>query len=377
MTVPYQLVDRDDALTDELARIGTRVVGIDVERADAQQYFRSPALVQVGDADTCVLIDTLAVTEVGPINTFVAAQDTLVLHAGENDYEPLAAKGIRLGPCEDTSVAASLLGLPIGLANLLRDQLAVDTPNKNRFQRADWAKRPLPPAMLAYAASDVIHLPALWQRLHGELVAVDRLGWYVEECKRVRDRAANRSRSVTKLKGAGALSPAERAVLSCVWDAREAHARTHNIAPNFLVHDDVLLAIARQPPADLAALHALLAKREVSQAFAPTLWQALDAGLSHPPVLRDTPRFQVDESVHDALKHARTDVAKQIGLDAGVLAPATALRHAVSQPVRSGEEILVHAGLDGWRTALLADVLWEAYTTSTSRAVCAPDSPAD
>lgn len=375
--MPFQLVDDERSLERELSRLDTATIGIDVERADAQQYFRSPALIQIGSDTDCVLIDSLNITTFQPVNAFVAARDTLVLHAGENDYEPLQAKGIVLGECEDTAVAASLLGLPGGLGTLLTDLLAIDTPNKNRFQRADWAKRPLSHAMLEYAASDVIHLPRLWETLRQELVTAGRFAWYEEERRRVRERAALRERSVTKLRGAGSLAPHEKAVLHAIWDAREAYARAHNLAPNFLVHDDVLLAVSRTPPESAAALAALLPKREQSQAFTQLLFAAVADGQSRPPVVRDTQRIVVDDTVHDALKQARSAVAKEIGIDAGVLAPATALKQALSRPVQDGEQILVHAGLAGWRTPLLQDALWEAYKDANDRLVSGPDSPAN
>jgi len=375
--VSFQLVDRNDVLAGELARIDAAVVGIDVERADAQQYFRSPALIQIGSADDCVLIDSLQVSAFQPVNAFVASRHTVVLHAGENDREPLAAKGITLGVCEDTAVAASLLGLPIGLATLLTELLAVDTPNKNRFQRADWAKRPLSEAMLSYAASDVIHLPALWALLHAELARANRLAWYYEERDRVHERSVTRARSVTKMRGAGGLSPQEKAVLHALWDAREAFAREHDIAPNYLLHDDLLLTLSRTQPDTTEALETVLPRRDVTRQFAPELFDALSRGLTSPPVLRDANRIVVDDAVHDALKHARTAVAKELGVDAGMLAPAGALRHALNQPVDNGTDILIHAGLDGWRTPLLADVLWAAYCEAMTAPVSVPDSPED
>ena len=377
MAAAFRLIDRDDMLPNELSRIDAPVIGIDVERADSLQYFRYPALIQIGSASDCLLIDSLQVDAFAPVNTFVSARDTVVLHAGENDREPLEAKGIILGVCEDTAVAASLLGLPIGLARLLTDLLAVDTPNKNRFQRADWSKRPLSQAMLDYAASDVIHLPDLWALLRQQLEAAGRLAWYHEERDRVNERALTRTRSVKKVRGAGSLSPQEKAVLACVWEARETYAMANDIAPNFLVHDDVLLTLARTPPDTPEALAALLPRREATGAFMPALFDAVAQGASRAPVVRDASRIVVDDAVHDALKQARSAVAKEIGLDAGMLAPAGALRQALSQPVASGEDILVHAGLDGWRTPLLADALWEAYTNATTLAVSVPDLPED
>src|SRR5439155_915354 len=48
-------------------------------------------------------------------------------------------------------------------------------------QKADWSRRPLPPAMLAYAAADTAHLPALREQLRARLTALGRLAWAEEE----------------------------------------------------------------------------------------------------------------------------------------------------------------------------------------------------
>ena len=48
-------------------------------------------------------------------------------------------------------------------------------------QRADWARRPLPGRMLAYAAADTRHLIPLAELLEGELERLGRLAWAEEE----------------------------------------------------------------------------------------------------------------------------------------------------------------------------------------------------
>ena len=57
---------------------------------------------------------------------------------------------------------------------------SASTLNK-KYQRADWSARPLSDEMLAYAATDTRHLPALRDELRGQLEARSRLGWVEEE----------------------------------------------------------------------------------------------------------------------------------------------------------------------------------------------------
>ena len=60
----------------------------------------------------------------------------------------------------DTQVAASILGeSALGLQALLEGRLGLTLSKK--FQRADWAERPLSDGMLDYAAADTRHLMKL------------------------------------------------------------------------------------------------------------------------------------------------------------------------------------------------------------------------
>jgi ribonuclease D len=69
-------------------------VGVDVERADSARYHRRAALVQVGVAGTCVLLDAVRLDELADLDAFLADR-RVVLHALENDLEPLDVLGVR------------------------------------------------------------------------------------------------------------------------------------------------------------------------------------------------------------------------------------------------------------------------------------------
>src|SRR5207253_488016 len=80
----------------------------------------------------------------------------------------------------DTRIAAQLAGEPaVGLAALLEKYVGVKLAKEH--QKADWSRRPLPPAMLEYAAADTQHLPALRDALRDRLTQLGRLAWAEEE----------------------------------------------------------------------------------------------------------------------------------------------------------------------------------------------------
>ena len=86
------------------------------------------------------------------------------------------AFGIVVAPVRCTKIAAKLVRTFTerhGLRDLCRELLGIDI-NKQQ-QTSDWGAAELSSEQLAYAASDVLHLHALWARLEALLVREDRL----------------------------------------------------------------------------------------------------------------------------------------------------------------------------------------------------------
>lgn len=86
------------------------------------------------------------------------------------------ALGIHVAPVKCTKIAAKLTRTFTerhGLRDLCRELLGVEI-NKQQ-QTSDWGAPELTPEQLAYAASDVLHLHALWARLEALLLRENRL----------------------------------------------------------------------------------------------------------------------------------------------------------------------------------------------------------
>jgi ribonuclease D len=86
------------------------------------------------------------------------------------------ALGVSVAPVVCTKVAAKLVRTFTdrhGLKDLCRELLGVEISKQQ--QSSDWGAPDLSPEQLAYAASDVLHLHALWERLEGLLRREGRL----------------------------------------------------------------------------------------------------------------------------------------------------------------------------------------------------------
>lgn len=362
-----ELVTRPVEVAAALERVDRPVVGVDVERADAHRYFRTPALVQVGVEGTCVLLDTMAMPELPALTGFLAER-TAVLHAVENDIVPLEVAGVSPPHVADTAVAAGLLGLPTGLGPLLAELLGVTLPgDKEALQRADWEQRPLTGEMVTYAAGDVVHLPALWADLERRLRDAGRWPWYTQELEATLQRARDDRRAWDRTKGAAGLAPQARATLRELWEERERIAREQDLAPQHLLRDEVLVSVAADPPGDTAALIERCGDRRRRgrvEPYAARLLAAVTRGLGgrpEEPRDDDRPREDSDRAAHDALRRARAQVARDLELDPGVLCPSRALWGAVVGDPGDARELCELAGLRPWQAELLGDVLWAAY----------------
>ena len=92
---------------------------------------------------------------------------TKIFHFGRFDIGQLSnAFGVEIGPVYCTKIASKLCRTYTdrhGLKDLVRELLAVDLSKQQ--QSSDWAAESLSDAQLAYAASDVLHLHGLREKL--------------------------------------------------------------------------------------------------------------------------------------------------------------------------------------------------------------------
>ncbi len=103
---------------------------------------------------------------------------TKLFHYGRFDIAALYnALGVLTAPVICTKIASKLVRTYTdrhGLKELCRDLAGVDISKQQ--QTSDWGAPELTPEQLAYAASDVLYLHTIWERLRALLVRESRLG---------------------------------------------------------------------------------------------------------------------------------------------------------------------------------------------------------
>jgi ribonuclease D len=278
---------------DELARVVTAagaapMVAIDAEGNGLFAYRARLCTVQLawqdGDETRIVVVDTLAV-DPSPLGAvFDRAGPIKVLHDFTFDVKLLAEAGVELDNVRDTSVLARMLGRKAtGLASLLSSELGIVVPKD--LQQHDWSRRPLRPAELAYLASDVRHLAALYDKLTLEAHARDIEEEVLVECTFKRESALAPPRekrpAYLRIKGVDALDAPSLAVLRRLVMEREAMAELWDVPPFKVASNETLLVLAQRKPLNMDELRRV--KRGISPRLADSgerLVVAIAAGLA-------------------------------------------------------------------------------------------------
>jgi ribonuclease D len=356
------------------------LVAVDTEAASFHRYVDRVYLVQLSTRTATAIIDPLAVADLAPLGTLLGdAGVETVFHDADYDLRILDRDyGFRARRVFDTRIAAQLLGEPaVGLAALLDKHLGIKLSKTH--QRADWSLRPLPAAMLAYAAADTRHLPSLRDALRDRLEASGRLTWAQEEFGRLEalrwSGPPDASQAYLRIKGARTLQPRQLAALRALTMWRDVLASEQDKATFRIIGNEALLAVSRALPRSLEALNgirdlpAVLARRH-----GPALLAAVDRALSLPeqqlPHRERGPRVERDPELDqrvERLKHARNAVAESLKLDPGVLCAKATLESIARECPRTHDAL---AGIDGvrrWQVAVLGDALLSALNKPSGR----------
>jgi ribonuclease D len=348
---------------------GESRMAVDLEAAGFHRYSDRVCLLQVTSGNQNFIVDTLAVdpSDVlrGPLESPTV---TVLLHGGDYDLR-LLDRDLDLHPVTlfDTQTAAALLGEPsLGLAALLKKYLDVHVSKK--YQRADWAKRPLPDEMLDYAASDTRHLHQLADLLTERLDALGRRSWAEEESalmETLRWNSDGEVDPVTKIKGVRKFELRDVALIREAWLWRDEVARARDRAPFRVAGDPALLEIVRERPRDVSALARIhgfspqLAERtgrELLDRLERT--DGLDdselVGYPGGPAGPRRPPPAVEE-IANRLKVVRNEAAEALGIARGVLMSNTVILEIALVHPGSVEELAQIEGVRHWQLETLAD----------------------
>jgi ribonuclease D len=336
-------------------------LALDTEFLREDTYYSRLCLVQVGDgaANTCVDALALAGPALQPLlDAIYAPGPVKVFHAASQDLEILVqlAGSVPL-PLFDTQLAAALLGLgdQLGYAALVEKRLGLKLDKS--LTRADWSRRPLPPAELAYAADDVRYLGEIYPPLRDELVQRGRLAWLEEDSARAADasRYANPPEQAwRRLKGLPRLAPPAQHAAAGLAAWRERVAQERNRPRKWILDDEPLYRLAERRPSTHAQLEELkaLPPKTLERHGAAIL--ELLAALPDAPALatEEPPLDDKQKALLKRLQERLRAIGEAQNLPPSLLAP----RADVEALLRKGPQVELPL-LKGWRREVAGEEL--------------------
>ncbi|MGQ0616716.1 MAG: ribonuclease D [Acidimicrobiia bacterium] len=333
MTAAHRWVDTAARFDEVVSALdGEPAIALDTEFHRERTYYPQVALVQLawGDpaAPDIVLVDTLAV-DLAPLAPVLAGPTTVVMHAAQQDLEVLLRTCATLpSRLFDTQLAAGFAGhnMP-SLANLVQALLGRRLPKGDRL--ADWLHRPLTDDERSYAASDVVHLLDLHDRLRTDLDGGGRLGWAEDECAELLARAQNArdpDEAWWKVKEARQLRGEAVGVAQALAAWRERRAAEVDQPVRFVLPDLALVSIAQRPPAGADALRRVrgLDGRHLRDGAVDGILGAVQAGRELPRSrLRLPPASDVERELRPAVALVSawvSQLGRELRIDPALLA---------------------------------------------------------
>jgi len=388
--VPLVLVDSDEKLVNAVdAMRGLPAIAVDLEADSFHHYREKVCLIQVSIPGTDYVIDTLAVSGLDPLATLLSDPDQIkVLHGC--DYDVVSLKrdyGIHLHGLFDTMIGAQFLNLPrLGLADLLSSTFAVGLDK--RFQRHDWARRPLLDVHLEYARGDTHWLLAMREVLQYRLA---RAGWVdavAEECRLLEKREWQGRTpdpgDFLRTKGATGLDQAGNRVLRAVYEYRESQGKSMDRPVFKVIPDQVLAAVARRRPVDLDELGTLVRRSSgLMRQHGTALVNAVAVGLADDRPMPKAPARKKPRSVGgpasapvvERLKTWRSRQVKKDNLPPAIIGSNAVLKEVARVLPRTPAELEAIPELRSWQVErygaqllqVVAEGLEEAKPQSKSK----------
>lgn len=358
----------------------SRRFALDCEAAGFHRYSDRLCLLQITTAEATYIVDPLAFDPSDLLRGPLTDPDVeIVMHGADFDLRLLQRDlNIGLQGLFDTQVAASLLGeSALGLQALLEGRLNVSLSKK--YQRADWAERPLKDGMLDYAADDTRYLLQLADLMAADLEKAGRAEWAREECRALQESAEAAAAAeaeeepedpVTRVKGARDLTPREVTALREALEWRDQLARERDRATFRVVGDQPLLEAVIRRPLDTRELSEIKGfPRGLARGEGEALLDRFDRVAQLPDdALVPYPRGQRRgpgrpppevEELAEKLKNVRNKRAEALGLDRGTLLPnATLTAIALASP-RNLDELAKVDGMRRWQVEATGEAMLE------------------
>jgi ribonuclease D len=260
----YTFITTEDGVTALAAHLrdtGCVRVAVDIEgENNLHSYGIRVSLIQLFDGKRAFVIDVLALASRAALASLLQQSSWVkIMYDAANDLLAFQHDlGFSPAPILDVAIAAQMLKKPGGLSAL--SSSGRSRSSKDRFQKANWMRRPLQRDLLEYAVSDVMPLPDLADSLLSELAEKRlmmeflRKNWERQSAVRKWDPLGN----YVRIPGYHHLKPDGRRLARVLWYAREYYAKKHDLSPEMVASKQLMRRIIDEDARNAAAMVALL-----------------------------------------------------------------------------------------------------------------------
>ncbi len=331
-------------------------VAVDTESNSLYAYREQVCLIQFSTLQADYLIDPLTLDDLSPLGEVLANPAIeKVFHAAEYDLICLKRDfGFEVVNLFDTRWASRLLGYAgDGLEYLLSVKFGLQVDKK--YQKANWAQRPLSADQINYARLDTRYLLPLKDMLQAELEARNLAGLAREDFQRACrvEIPTGRAALWERMGNNHTFTARELTLLKELYECREKIAQQLDRPPFKVLGDQQLFDMARLPPQRPDELLSLgLSYRQV------TLWgkdilQAVQRG-QEAPLVRPQQAHRPSEaylSRLEALKGWRKSAARRMGVESDVVLPRWLMETLAERGPQDMEKLAAAMADSPWRMA--------------------------
>jgi ribonuclease D len=371
----FDLIETPSAVADFAHKAATAAaLAVDVEADSMFHYREKVCLLQMAADGHTVVIDPLKVSALDALKPlFEAPHIQKVFHGADYDVRSLYRDfGITINNLFDTQLASMFLGYAeTSLDAVVAHRFGVELDKK--YQKKDWSRRPLPPAMVAYAACDVFYLIPLAAMLTRELEGKGRLAWVRESCRllsQVRPQD-NHQPLFMRFRGAGRLTPRQLAALEELLQLRDQLARQKDRPWFKIMGNAALLKIATDMPGTLKRLKTgpALSVKQLDM-YGHAILSALEKARAVPfdqlPVYPHRKSTRLSPRIPrrvKALRAWRDNMAQQLALDPALLLNKALLQEIAARKPRTRADLAQTPHIHQWQVDAFGEQILSVLNT--------------
>ncbi|MBI4847529.1 MAG: hypothetical protein HY808_02995 [Nitrospirae bacterium] len=251
----YINIDNRSGLRSYLGKFeekGLHIIALDIEaESNLHAYGERLCLTQIFDGVNKVIIDPFRIDNDSLKLLFENANILKVMYDAGSDLSLLKnSADIEIKSILDLRPAADLLDYDKkDLHSVIAFELGIFLEKKKKFQKHNWANRPVFEEAIDYALNDVIHLLPLKDVILAKLYAKKLFEPFFLKNLQIqsKDYTRNPEDKYRKINGYGRLRDDKKTVFRRIFDIREKYAKRCDMPPHNVIHKADLINIVKDP----------------------------------------------------------------------------------------------------------------------------------